>query len=236
MTMMNTNRMKAVATVLLGAVVLGGLGVDARGGPIPRGPQAVTRPAPLPPEATATARNVVGFLAGRPLSEKAMRFRVQGAAAAGALSLESPLTVYRVSTATLKHFRAQDDPTSLLTGGAEALYPVAVGGAVHTSVEVRLERGAWRQGAIGMGTLASQLVAARAQDMQNSRQSVDAYCEVWIPGLGLHFLGRLLPGSFVLIPVRSETAIGLRAGVAYPAAEVFQKLAPWAAATDGKMS
>jgi hypothetical protein len=133
------------------------------------------------------------------------------------MELGSPFSMFYVRLDQLRGFKSLTNPDTLLVDSGRLLYPVSSGGAVRSSITMAMVNEQWRATGFGQASFVQRLVAAR-------KDAGDVV--VQIPSLSLTFLGRRVQGQLMLEPILDDARLGLRAGAALPAADVFTRLVP----------
>jgi len=189
--------------------------------------------------------------ASRPKAEKAMaeylrdvdnaapeEFRALGFASrdeARSAKLGDPLPVIFVRLDRLSAFKASANINGLMNEVHRVVYPVNVGKAARSTIELKKQGDEWVATALGGRNFIKLFSSAREKAMtaQAQKGANVRYSAVHIPALNLYFLGEQTADTFILIPLLDEPGLDLKAGAPAPAAQVFEKLVPAARRTNG---
>ena len=138
--------------------------------------------------------------------------------------LGAPFRVYRVGLNRLASYQPNQDPETLLTDTQRTLIPVSVGGEVRSSVSVTKAKNqdGWKISKRGSPNLIRLL--------QRFRKANTNFV-VWIPALGMRFLGDRKDGQLRLTSLEDVPRFGFKAGQELPAVNIFAKLIAEAKAT-----
>lgn len=188
----------------------------------------------LNPERDSQAARAVADLPQLVSAENFDRLGFRSVDEARLAAADAPVAVYMVRLDQLRAFQPAQDPRELLMDLQTAVYPVRVGGEVRGVLELHRQGDAWRPRSIGNPAHGRILDGVRGRVAAAHRVAAESFIEVRIPALNAYFLGHEGKGDLLLTPMLDDEALGLKAGQALPAAELFQLLQPRALQHDGQ--
>jgi hypothetical protein len=166
-------------------------------------------------------------------AEDAQALGFEAAEEASKAELDAPIQDYMVKLDALREFQAGQSPVALLSPTGLLVYPVKVAGEVKSSIELRKDGADWKAASFGAHLSVKSLHAARQRVMTLKRSADKDPIRVGIPALNLTFIGYYEDGKLMLNPTNDEDAYGVRANTAVPAAELFERLRPFAQQHNG---
>ena len=172
-------------------------------------------PAGTPAEAATEGLETLKALV-TPQNYARLGFQTQGEVQQAALE-KTPLEVDVIDFAKLQGFAPGQVPESLITRRSEVLYVVTVSGGVRTSMTVAPFSGGYE--AVNFGDAAMIRQYARFRAPRGDRL-------VRSPEMGLDFIGRVVNGQSVLVPLDGLADTRLRRGQQAPLGDVLGELAP----------
>lgn len=152
---------------------------------------------------------------------------------AAGTSLGDPLVVYDVPLDSLRVFGPTTDPTKLLRESGRVIYPVMLGSATRSSIQLSREGTSWHPVAFGGPSATAQLVSHRAALTSNNAMPSAAVFVVRVLALNVQFLGSRSGADLTLVPVVDDPRGRWKAGARMSAKDVFTLLAPDARAANG---
>ena len=161
----------------------------------------------------------------------AMGFRT--AAEASTATLAEPLPVYLLRLDRLKVYSAGQNPMTLLTDLATAVYPVRVGTETRSSMELTSINGVWEPRSFGDPATSKLVDDVRTSAALAWGIEVTAFFEVRALALNVTVLGFQGPRGLMFVPLGDDASLGFQKGVALAAAQALGALQSLALAHDG---
>lgn len=140
--------------------------------------------------------------------------------------LDIPLSDFMVGLDSLRGYQQGKDPMSLLRSTGQVVYPVKVGGAVHSSITLKKQDTAWQAVSFGAPNLAKALDGARETVAKREKLPTSEFFQVRIPAFNLIFVGHVANGKLMLTSAANADMYGIKEAVTQPADEVFLRLKP----------
>jgi len=142
------------------------------------------------------------------------------------------IPVYLLRLDKLVAFTPGSDPLSLLSTPTKMVYPVRLGNATSSMIDVsqKPDENAWIVSALGRAAFVRSLADVMPQAVSGAENP--ARITVWVPALNQRFAGELEGSSLTLIPLVDDSTLGFRKGQRLTASEVFTKLRPAALKID----
>jgi hypothetical protein len=150
----------------------------------------------------------------------------------GALGLSA--AVLSVDHGSVATYNRGVDPAGLLHDGGLVFYPIVVGRNVMTGVWVRRMPDGWQPERID-GVSARAINGTRATAVAQGAGQAKDFFVVEVPSLGVAFVANRQGTSVKMRPVRDMPAAQLQAGTEMDAADVFERLVPFAAAMSSRV-
>jgi hypothetical protein len=167
-------------------------------------------------------------------AENYAKLGLPAAADAGSAQLGTPVRDYLVRLDRLAGYKESGGVDALLTDTQIVHYPLVVGGDPRAMVSMSLSKAEWQLVSVGEPRRAARLFGEVRKAAKGVARAEGEQFSVRIPALLLEFTGsRDAQNALLLTPLQDNARLGLKAGVAEPAARVFARLVPAARAHDG---
>jgi hypothetical protein len=186
--------------------------------------QRKSEPQPPAQQPQEAATNAIGVLQKLVNEQNYKSLGFQSLDEVKQAQLGQPLPVFNLGLDKLKSYQAGQDPNSLLTPSAEAIYPVTVGGSVRTGVTIVHKEQGYEPSSFGNADIVKRLASYR--------QSPDQFV-VRIPAFNMYFVGRRVETRVVLVPIVSDPRLKVREGEATPLEVVVDQIRPYVNAYNG---
>ncbi len=152
---------------------------------------------------------------------------LNSAADAGQLQKGRPILHYFVRLDQLAAYQSGQDPKSLLGKPSAVTYPLVSGSDIKGAVNLGWDGSQWKVVSVGGPAFIQKWDSLRQGQLSKSGLSLDESFAVRIPALDEDFLGyEDAQGTLFLVPGRDNAILGLHAGEAVPAQDIFLKFAP----------
>jgi hypothetical protein len=148
-------------------------------------------------------------------------------------ALGDPAVYFLVRLDELRDYQPGSDPTRLLHSADRVLYPVLARQQVRSSVTLEKGKEGWKATSFGAPGFSKLVTRLRTESSASSGASVSSYFVVAVPALKVYFLGQMPNNRLTLTPLTDDASLGLKAGGAAPADQVFAQLVPAAKAHNG---
>jgi hypothetical protein len=147
--------------------------------------------------------------------------------------LGTPWSDFIVQLDDLRSWQAGTDPMRLLRPSGLIVYPVTVGGAVRSSITLKKQDAGWQAVAFGAPAQSQAVSGARSAVADRARSAGSQTFQVRIPAFNLVFVGYVANGRLMLTPAVDSPRLGISAGAAVAADDLFTRLKPEAEKDQG---
>lgn len=153
---------------------------------------------------------------------KQMGFDSLGEVANAALDYSIP--EFAIDVASVREYRSDGDPGTLLVFAHSLVYPVLVSGEVRTSITMAYRDQVWKAQSFGHSNFTRLLAIQLAAQSKNQKLDRNAFFIVRVPAFNLVFLGFRINRKFMFAPVFDAPEYDLVAGTPVPADIIVEKL------------